>query len=46
MSTFAISIDGIEAVLVTKINNIFKTFITSSKYAHKFVEQGLQEVYR
>ena len=44
MSTFAISIDGIEAVLVTKINNIFKTFITSSKYAHKFVEQGLQEV--
>ena len=44
MSTFAISIDGIEAVLVTKINNIFKTFITSSKYAHKFVEKGLQEV--
>ncbi|MBF97120.1 MAG: hypothetical protein CMJ13_07860 [Pelagibacterales bacterium] len=44
MNTFAISIDGIEAVLITKIKNKFKTFITSSNYAHKFVEKGIGEI--
>ena len=39
MSTFAINIDGIDAVLITKKIIIFKTFITSSKYAHKVVEK-------
>lgn len=44
MDSFAVSIDGLEAVLVKKINNNFKTFITSSKYAHRFLEKGLDEV--
>ena len=44
MNTFAVSIDGKEAVLITKKNNKFKTFITSSKYAHNFVEKGLDDV--
>ena len=27
-----------------KINGKFRTFITSSRYAHKFLEQGFDEV--
>ena len=44
VNAFAVSIDGKEAVLITKIKNKFKTFITSSKYAHNFVEKGLDDV--
>ena len=44
MNAFAVSIDGSEAVLVKKINGKFRTFITSSRYAHKILEQGFDEV--
>ena len=43
MNAFAVSIDGSEAVLV-KIKGKFRTFITSSRYAHKILEQGFDEV--
>ena len=37
--SFAININGTDAVLIKKINNNFKTFITSTKYAHKVIEK-------
>ena len=35
-NSFAINIDGIDAVLIAKIRGNFKTFITSTKYAQKY----------
>ena len=40
MIAFAISIDGSDAVLI-KIKNNFKTFITSTKYAHKVIRKRI-----
>ena len=42
LDSFAINIDGKDAVLITKVNNNFKTFITSTQYAHLAVEKGLE----
>ena len=42
LDSFAINIDGKDAVLITKVNNNFKTFITSTQYAHSAVEEGLE----
>ena len=40
-NSFAINIDGVDAVLIAKIKDNFKTFITSTQYAQKIVENGL-----
>ena len=44
MNTFAVSIDGSEAVLVKKINRKFKTYITSSRHAHRILEKAFDKV--
>ena len=41
LDSFAINIDGIDAVLIIKVKNQFKTYITSTQYAHKVVKKGL-----
>ena len=41
---FAVNIDGIDAVLITKKNKKFKTFITSTNYAHKLIEEGFENI--
>ena len=40
--SFAVSIDGLEAVLIIKSKNNFKIFVTSTDYAHEFIEKGSQ----
>ena len=40
-NSFAINIDGIDAVLIAKVGDNFRTFITSTQYAQKVVENGL-----
>ncbi len=42
LDSFAVNIDGIDAVLIIKVQNKFKTYITSTKFAHKVVEKGLE----
>ncbi|MEC8100375.1 MAG: M23 family metallopeptidase [Pseudomonadota bacterium] len=42
--SFAISINGIEAVLITKTKKTFKTFITSTEYAHYFLEKERDKI--
>ena len=41
LDSFAINIDGVDAVLIAKVKNNFRTFITSTQYAQKIVENGL-----
>ena len=43
--SFAINIDSSDAVLIIKVKDNFKTFITSTKYAHKAVKQGLNDFF-
>ncbi|MDC3024190.1 M23 family metallopeptidase [Alphaproteobacteria bacterium] len=43
LDSFAINIDGSDAVLIIKVKNDFKAFITSTKYAHKAVEKGIND---
>ena len=40
-NSFAINIDGVDAVLIAKVKDNFRTFITSTQYAQKIVENGL-----
>ena len=40
-NSFAINIDGVDAVLIAKARDNFRTFITSTQYAQKIVEDGL-----
>ena len=40
-NSFAINIDGVDAVLIAKVRDNFRTFITSTQYAQKIVENGL-----
>ena len=42
LDSFAINIDGIDAVLIKKFQNKFKTYITSTDFAHKVLEKGLE----
>ena len=41
LDSFAINIDGTDAVLIIKVKNKFKTYITSTQHAHKVVKKGL-----